>query len=301
MATIVTSSRILSTGVHPLPIQISLINQTLSQNRPPSFSDSLAKDTARTMNLASMPKRTMLSVNMNVAALLRNRRNHPWPDVVDLGRIALTAGAKGLTVHPRPDQRHTRPSDVRELRTLIDSEFRGCELNVEGYPDEQFLALVQEVGADQVTLVPDGPDQATSDHGWDFRTDGERLTELVNSLKPSGHRVALFCDADAETMEKAAATGADRVELYTGPFGGAPDNSNKQQRELSRLEETAREATHHGLEINAGHDLTIANTTTLIQRIPFIAEVSIGHALFCDALTYGMEKTVRRYVVACEG
>ena len=242
---------------------------------------------------------TVLSINLNVAALLRNRRDHPWPDVVDLGRIALREGAAGLTVHPRPDERHTRASDVRDLRALIDREFEEAELNVEGYPDERFLALVDEVEAEQVTLVPDDPAQATSDHGWDFVDEGKRLTEIVAGLKRHGHRVSLFADPDADQMAAAAATGTDRVEFYTGPYGSTYDDPEAEERELRRLEDAANAATANGLGINAGHDLTVPNTAILAQRVSSIAEVSIGHALFCDALTYGMAETVRRYLRAC--
>ena len=240
-----------------------------------------------------------LSVNLNVAALLRNRRDHPWPDVVDLGRIALREGAAGLTVHPRPDERHTRASDVRDLRELINREFEDAELNVEGYPDECFLALVDEVEADQVTLVPDDPAQATSDHGWDFSGEGDRLAEIVAGLKRRGHRVSLFADPDAAQMEAAAATGTDRVEFYTGPYGSTYGDPEAEEREIERLGGAAAAATALGLGVNAGHDLTVANTAQLIWCVPAIAEVSIGHALFCDALTYGMAKTVRRYLDAC--
>lgn len=241
----------------------------------------------------------MLSVNMNVAALLRNRRDHAWPDVVALGRRALEAGAGGLTVHPRPDQRHTRASDVHDLRKLITTRFPDRELNVEGFPDARLLALVRDVQADQVTLVPDAPDQSTSDHGWDIVAEGERLSQVIADLKTNGHRVVLFADPDAEQMKHAAETGADRVELYTGPYGGSYQDANEQERELNRLIEAVRQAERHGLVVNAGHDLTVDGTARLIARAPSIAEVSIGHALFCDALTYGMTETVRRYLVSC--
>lgn len=241
---------------------------------------------------------TELSVNLNVAALLRNRRDHPWPDVVDLGRIALQAGAVGVTVHPRPDERHTRPGDVRALRALLDAEFPDRELNVEGYPDDRFLALVSEVRADQVTLVPDSPDQATSDHGWDFDADGALLSGVVARLKDGGHRVSMFSDPDASVMAHAAKTGTDRVELYTGPFGGSYDDPVGEARTLEDLAAAAVAAEQFGMAVNAGHDLTVAGTGKLVERIPQIAEVSIGHALFCDALTFGMAETVRRYLDA---
>lgn len=242
---------------------------------------------------------TLLSVNMNVAALLRNRRDHAWPDVVALGRIALEAGAGGLTVHPRPDERHTRPSDVYNLRKMMTDEFPGRELNVEGFPDARFLALVRDVQADQVTLVPDTPEQSTSDHGWDFAADGQMLRLFTRDLKKNGHRIALFADPDAEQMKYAAETGTDRVELYTGPFGGSYHEANGQERELDRLAEAVTAAERYGLVVHAGHDLTVDGTARLIARAPSIAEVSIGHALFCDTLMYGMAKTVRRYLASC--
>lgn len=242
---------------------------------------------------------TALSVNLNVAALLRNRRDHPWPSVTGLGRIALETGAAGLTVHPRPDERHTRASDVRDLRALIDAEFPDRELNVEGYPDERFLALCHTVRADQVTLVPDDPAQATSDHGWDFASDRETLAPVVERLKADGRRVSLFADPDAAQMEAAAATGTDRVEFYTGPYGAMHSSPEGERRELQRLDAAATAARANGLGINAGHDLTVENTARLVAAVPSIDEVSIGHALFCDALTYGMAGTVRRYLEAC--
>jgi pyridoxine 5-phosphate synthase len=242
---------------------------------------------------------TDVSVNLNVAALLRNRREHPWPDILNLARIALNAGAAGVTVHPRPDERHTRPDDVRALRALLDAEFPSRELNVEGYPDARFLSLVQEVRAEQVTLVPDDPAQATSDHGWDFETQGVMLKDVVSGLKEHGHRVSLFSDPEAAHMAHAALTGADRVELYTGPFGASYRDANAEDRELDRLANAAVTAEAQGLKVNAGHDLTVNGTRKLITRIPSISEVSIGHALFCDALTFGMAETVLRYLDAC--
>lgn len=242
---------------------------------------------------------TDLSVNLNVAALLRNRRDHPWPNVVDLGRIALAAGAAGLTVHPRPDERHTRPTDVHALRAMIDADFPGRELNVEGYPDARFIDLALAARAEQVTLVPDDPNQATSDHGWDFDANMQFLREAVDRIKADGRRVALFADAEASGMAAAARTGTDRVELYTGPFGAAYHDAALQERELDRLSSAAAAAIEQGLGVNAGHDLTVPGTAQLVGRIPRLDEVSIGHALFCDALTHGMEETVRRYLVSC--
>ncbi len=244
---------------------------------------------------------TLLSVNMNVPALLRNRRDHPWPDIVGLGRLALEAGAIGLTVHPRPDERHTRPSDVRDLKALIAQDFPDRELNIEGYPEPRFIELVNEVGPDQVTLVPDDPNQATSDHGWDFSEHLSMLESLVGELKAPGRRVALFADAEAGQMGLAAETGADRVELYTGPYGSAHSDPAAQDVQLGHLRRAAMAAREHGLGVNAGHDLTVPGTKRLVTAIPEIDEVSIGHALFCDTLTFGVTETVRRYLAACRG
>lgn len=240
-----------------------------------------------------------LSVNLNAVALLRNRRDLPWPSVTGLGRIALAAGAHGLTVHPRPDQRHTRRSDLPELRALIDDEFPDAEFNIEGYPDEDFLRLVEENQPDQVTLVPDDPAQPTSDHGWAFERQGAFLTPIVARLKKGGSRVSLFCDPDPSGMAAAKATGADRVELYTGPYGGSHDDSAKAAKALEMLGNAAEAARAHGLAVNAGHDLTVANLPALARRIPFLAEVSIGHGLTADALVHGMDATVRRFLKAC--
>jgi pyridoxine 5-phosphate synthase len=177
-----------------------------------------------------------LSVNLNAVAMLRNRRDLPWPSVTGLGRIALANGAHGLTVHPRPDQRHIRFSDLPELRALIDDEFPQAEFNIEGYPTEEFLDLVEANQPEQVTLVPDDPSQATSDHGWDFEGKGNFLRSVVQRLKKGGARVSLFCDPDATraALEAASATGADRVEFYTGPYGGTYDDPARAAEELAK-------------------------------------------------------------------
>jgi len=242
-----------------------------------------------------------LSVNMNAIALLRNRRDLPWPSVTGLGRIALAAGAHGLTVHPRPDERHVRRSDLPEIRALIDDEFPKAEFNIEGYPTGDFLALVEAIEPEQVTLVPDDPEQPTSDHGWDFVANRDMLKAIVARLKRTGARISLFADPDANEDQIAAAkaTGADRLELYTGPYGACYDTAKKAANELEKLGKTAGLARASGLEINAGHDLTVANLPALAGRIPFLAEVSIGHGLTADALEYGMAETVRRFRRAC--
>ena len=168
-----------------------------------------------------------LSVNLNAIAMLRNRRDLPWPSVIGLGRVALAAGAYGLTVHPRPDERHTRHSDLPQIRALIDDEFPNAEFNIEGYPTEDFLRLVEKNEPDQVTLVPDDPTQATSDHGWDFQTQSTFLTPIVRRLKKGGFRVSLFSDPDPHGVQAAADTGADRIELYTGPYGSFHNEFSK--------------------------------------------------------------------------
>lgn len=242
-----------------------------------------------------------LSVNLNAIAMLRNRRDLPWPSVTGLGRIALQNGAHGLTVHPRPDQRHIRFSDLPEIRALIDDEFPGAEFNIEGYPTEEFLDLAEANEPEQVTLVPDDPAQATSDHGWDFEGKGNFLRSVVQRLKKSGIRVSLFCepDADRAALAAAKATGADRIEFYTGPYGGTYDDPARAAEELAKLEASAKIARDLGLGVNAGHDLTVANLPGLARAIPDLLEVSIGHGLTADALEYGMAETVRRFVKAC--
>ena len=243
---------------------------------------------------------TALSVNVNAIAFLRNRRDLPWPSVEGLGRIVLAAGAQGLTVHPRPDQRHIRFSDLPILRTLID-DFAGAEFNIEGYPTRQFLDLCLVSQADQVTLVPDDPSQATSDHGWDFRRHQAFLTDTVSELKALGIRVSLFAngDGDVTAMDAVKEIGADRIELYTGPYGGSFDDPERAALILEQLVQTADAAQARGINVNAGHDLTVINLPTLVRCLPYLAEVSIGHELTADALTYGMAETVRRFRLAC--
>lgn len=244
---------------------------------------------------------TKLSVNLNAIAMLRNRRDLPWPSVAGLGRIALAAGASGLTVHPRPDQRHIRFSDLPVIRALIDDEFPEAEFNIEGYPTDEFFDLCAAAEPEQVTLVPDDPSQATSDHGWDFRKHQDLLGEVITKYKTIGCRVSLFADGDGdpEAVKIAKATGADRIELYTGPYGGCYDAPERAAPILDGLGRTADAALALGLGVNGGHDLTVANLPALIKRIPALAEVSIGHGLTADALEYGMAETVRRFRRAC--
>ena len=242
-----------------------------------------------------------LSVNLNAIAMLRNRRDLPWPSVTGLGQIALAAGASGLTVHPRPDQRHVRFTDLAPIRALIDADYPAAEFNMEGFPEEGFLRLVEEHRPEQVTLVPDDPSQATSDHGWDFRKNHNLLGNVVARIKKIGLRVSLFADGDPdrEALSIARDLGADRIELYTGPYGGCFDDPERAAVLLDQLGQTAEIARDLGLEVNAGHDLTVANLPALAARIPHLAEVSIGHGLTADALEHGMAATVRRFLKAC--
>lgn len=240
--------------------------------------------------------RTALSVNLNKIALLRNQRAVGYPDVVAMGRIALRAGAQGLTVHPRPDERHVRRHDVFEISALVRSEFdASAEFNVEGYPSEPFLALVEEVRPDQVTLVPDSPEQATSDHGWPLPESVGFLAPVVARLKAAGMRVSLFVDDDPDAARAAAGTGADRLELYTGPYHEAYERGEGQA-SLRRFASTAAAAAGAGLGLNAGHDLNLSNLAAFLAAVPEVREVSIGHALTSDALEMGMDAAVRAYL-----
>ena len=241
---------------------------------------------------------TKLSVNLNAVAQLRNRRNLPWPSVTGIARIVLDAGAVGITVHPRPDERHIRRPDVFDLVNLLRAEYPHAELNIEGYPTESFLDLVAAANPNQVTLVPDAPEQPTSDHGWDFVGQQAFLTDVVAQLAAPGRRVSLFCDPDAshDAIAAAKATGAERVELYTGPYGACFDNTEAAVSALADLAETAHAAHAAGLGINAGHDLTLANLPAFRTAVPFVDEVSIGHGITADALIFGFEETTRKYL-----
>ena len=250
---------------------------------------------------------THLSVNLNAVAMLRNRRSVPWPSVTGIARVALEAGADGLTVHPRPDERHIRRTDVFDLATLLRRDYPGREFNIEGYPTDDFLALCEAVRPDQVTLVPDDPTQSTSDHGWAVEAGSSILRPAIDRLHAGGMRVSLFIDADPAAPAAAALVDADRVELYTGPYGGAPEPGAAAV-QLAALKHTADAARRAGgnrrgpsrpLLVNAGHDLNLVNLPQLKAAIPDLAEVSIGHAVTADALLYGMAETVRRYKAAC--
>lgn len=243
---------------------------------------------------------TMLSVNVNKVAVLRNSRGGREPSVLAAADAVLAAGAGGITVHPRPDARHIRADDVHALAALVRG--RG-EFNIEGNPFAPprdgypgLLALVQATGPQQVTLVPDGDGQLTSDHGFDPVRDVDALRTHVAALKACGARVSLFVDAGVGGLERLAAIGADRIELYTGPFAEAFAADTTAAAELARHASTARAAQAAGLAVNAGHDLSQANLGAYLRAMPGVAEVSIGHALFAEALYAGLDATVRGYL-----
>ena len=232
---------------------------------------------------------TKLSVNINKIATIRNARGGNVPDVEKAAVDIEGYGAEGITVHPRPDERHIRYSDVRALKKLIRTEF-----NIEGNPIPSFTDLVCEVKPDQVTLVPDAHDAITSNAGWDTVANRDFLTEKVNLFHKFGIRVSIFIDPDPKMAEGAALCGADRVELYTAAY--AEDYSKDREKAIAPYLETAKKAKELGLGLNAGHDLSLENLEYFIQTIPWTDEVSIGHALISDALYMGLDKTVKAYL-----
>lgn len=250
---------------------------------------------------------TKLSCNLNAIAMLRNRRSVPWPSVTGIARVALDAGADGITVHPRPDERHIRRTDVFELVKLIRDDYPGAEYNIEGYPSEDFLTLVERAHPDQVTFVPDDPLQSTSDHGWNIEANTAVLEPAIARMRAAGVRVSLFINADPAAPAAASMVGADRVELYTGPYGGSLklEVAMVHLRALKETADAARKAGENArgggkrVAVNAGHDLNLVNLPPLKQAIPDLAEVSIGHALTADALLMGYAEAVRRYKAAC--
>lgn len=240
-----------------------------------------------------------LSVNVNKIALLRNTRALDYPSPVAFARVALDAGAHGITVHPRPDQRHIRPADVIAIAELLrEPAYRDREFNVEGNPLEgDYLDLVRKARPDQCTLVPDAPGQSTSDHGWDLSKQLDTLRPIVEEFKGLGCRVSLFMDADVDAMVCASETGADRVELYTEPYAAAHATGGAAlEAALVRFADAAVAAQAAGLHLNAGHDLTRGNLGPFLRRVPGVVEVSIGHALTADALEMGMAAAVGAYL-----
>ncbi|MDE6114819.1 MAG: pyridoxine 5'-phosphate synthase [Muribaculum sp.] len=231
---------------------------------------------------------TNLSVNINKVATLRNARGENVPDVEKVAVDCEAFGAQGITVHPRPDERHIRHSDVFALRPLVKTEF-----NIEGYPSPDFMDLVLKVKPEQVTLVPDAPDAITSSAGWDVVRHHEFLTEIVDRLREAGIRSSIFVDPDEAMIKAAASTGTDRVELYTKPYA---DNYPSDPEAAVAPYVAASIAAHKaGIGVNAGHDLSLLNLKFFHERVPYLNEVSIGHALICDALYLGLEEAIRQY------
>ena len=231
---------------------------------------------------------TKLSVNINKIATIRNARGGNIPNLLTMAQDCQRFGAQGITVHPRPDERHIRYKDVRDLRPLITTEF-----NIEGYPSPEFIELVLAVKPDQVTLVPDPPEAITSNAGWDTITHESFLKDVVNQFHEKGIRVSIFTDTNIENIENAVKTGTDRIELYTEPYATAY-NADK-EKAIAPFIAAAKKAREVGLGLNAGHDLNLENLKYFYRNIPHLLEVSIGHALISDALYFGLEKTIELY------
>ncbi|QSE98576.1 pyridoxine 5'-phosphate synthase [Fulvivirga lutea] len=232
---------------------------------------------------------TRLSVNINKFASLRNARGGNNPDVIKAAMDCERFGAQGITIHPRPDERHITTKDVYALKDVVTTEF-----NIEGYPDQRFLKIIKDIRPAQATLVPDGPDVLTSNAGWDTIRNKEFLTKVVKELKDFGVRVSLFTDPVIDMVTGAKDVGADRIELYTESY--ATQYSKDKIKAISPYKKAAVKATELGLGVNAGHDLDLENLNYLITEIPETDEVSIGHALICDALYLGLENTIQRYL-----
>ncbi|WP_420187969.1 pyridoxine 5'-phosphate synthase [Bacteroides pyogenes] len=231
---------------------------------------------------------TKLSVNINKVATLRNARGGDVPNVVKVALDCESFGADGITVHPRPDERHIRRTDVYDLRPLLRTEF-----NIEGYPAPEFIDLVLQVKPHQVTLVPDAPSQITSNSGWDTKSNLDFLSDVLECFNSVGIRTSVFVAADPEMVEYAAKAGTDRVELYTEPY--ASKFAENPEAAVAPFIEAAKKARSLGLGLNAGHDLSLVNLNYFYKNIPWLDEVSIGHALISDALYLGLERTIREY------
>ena len=236
---------------------------------------------------------TKLSVNINKFATLRNARGGNLPDIIQVAKDCERFGADGITVHPRPDERHIRYQDVRDLKPIVTTEF-----NIEGYPSKDFMDLVLEVKPHQATLVPDPPGVLTSNNGWDTVHYQSFLKDVISTLKAAGIRVSIFLNPEVDKVAGAKSAGADRIELYTGPYAEEYTKSRTQPqnfRLFNDYKNTAKEATAIGLELNAGHDLNLDNLRFFKLHIPQLKEVSIGHALVCDAIYFGLENTIQLY------
>ncbi|MFY0600374.1 MAG: pyridoxine 5'-phosphate synthase [Cyclobacteriaceae bacterium] len=232
---------------------------------------------------------TKLSVNINKIATLRNARGGNNPNVVKVAQDCERFGAEGITVHPRPDERHITYSDVFDIKEIVTTEF-----NIEGFPDERFMGIIEKSRPMQATLVPDGPDVLTSCAGWDTVKNKERLSGIISRLKSFGTRVSVFVDPDMKMVEGAKEVGADRIELYTEPY--AANYHADKQAAVKAYIDAANRASEIGLGINAGHDLDLDNLAFFKNSIPNLEEVSIGHALICDSLYYGLENTIQMYL-----
>lgn len=232
---------------------------------------------------------TKLSVNINKVATLRNARGGNNPDVLKVAADAERFGAQGITVHPRPDERHIRQSDVIALKDIVTTEF-----NIEGYPDQRYIDIIARVRPAQATLVPDPPDAITSNAGWNAHRQKDFLKEVIQELKKNAGRISVFVDPDVSMVEGAAEAGADRIELYTEPYARLYHKNRGQA--IEPYIKSASKAREIGLGINAGHDLDLNNLRYLKECIPYLDEVSIGHALICDALYYGLENTIQMYL-----
>lgn len=242
---------------------------------------------------------TMLSVNLNKVALVRNARAGQAPNVTHAAELCLEAGAGGITLHPRPDQRHARPADVRDLAALVKGR-PGIELNIEGNPFPDFIELVRRSRPSQCTLVPDSVAVLTSDHGWDLVADGARLRPLIRELQQLGIRVSLFMEPDASQMQDAKAVGADRVELYTETYASAC-GTDRETAVPDRFVQAAAAAEDLGLGVNAGHDLSLQNLGLFCAKVPALREVSIGHALIAHAFDVGLRQAVDDYLQLLSG
>ena len=232
---------------------------------------------------------TRLSVNINKIATIRNARGGNNPDLVKVAQDCERFGAQGVTVHPRPDERHIRYQDVVDLKEVVTTEF-----NIEGNPDERFIELVRRVRPEQVTLVPDAPDAITSNAGWDTIRHADYLRHLISTFKVDGIRVSIFVDADERMVEGAKAVGTDRIELYTEPY--AVHYFENRDAAVAPFVRAAQKAQELGLGLNAGHDLSLDNLRFFAEHVPGLSEVSIGHALICDALYFGLENTIQLYL-----
>ncbi|MBS0454830.1 MAG: pyridoxine 5'-phosphate synthase [Proteobacteria bacterium] len=241
------------------------------------------------------PTSTALSVNLNKVALVRNTRHLGIPSVLYAAAICLDAGAHGITVHPRPDERHIRGQDVHELSALLAKDWPKAEFNIEGNPFHNLMDFVRELRPTQATFVPDSQDQFTSDHGWTFPDDAQRLKPLVAECKALGVRVSLFMDPEPDMMAAAKAVGADRVELYTEGYA-ASRGTSRADAVLQVYVDAAKAALAAGLEVNAGHDLSRDNLTEFLKAVPQVREVSIGHAFIADSLELGYAATTREYL-----